>query len=307
VIKITLISGNNIPMIVEPSVTSAQHEALPPVPRKVAWLRVLLLAIAAFIFNTTEFVPVGLLSDIATSFQMKTADVGIMLTIYAWCVALLSLALMLLTRNIERRFLLVVLLVIFTISHIFSAFAWSFGALIASRVGIAITHAIFWSINASLVIRIAPSGKRTQALSMLATGTALAMVLGVPIGRLIGQYLGWRTTFGLIGVSSFVLMVMLARLLPKLPSEHTGSLKSVPELFRRPPLVCLYLLVAIVVTAHYTAYSYIEPFIQAVALQSANYTTLLLLLFGGAGIFGSTLFSALGKKFHPDYCWELFS
>ena len=284
-------------MIVEPSVTSAQHEALPPVPRKVAWLRVLLLAIAAFIFNTTEFVPVGLLSDIATSFQMKTADVGIMLTIYAWCVALLSLALMLLTRNIERRFLLVVLLVIFTISHIFSAFAWSFGALIASRVGIAITHAIFWSINASLVIRIAPSGKRTQALSMLATGTALAMVLGVPIGRLIGQYLGWRTTFGLIGVSSFVLMVMLARLLPKLPSEHTGSLKSVPELFRRPPLVCLYLLVAIVVTAHYTAYSYIEPFIQAVALQSANYTTLLLLLFGGAGIFGSTLFSALGKKF----------
>lgn len=264
--------------------------------RKLSFLRVFSLAFAAFIVITTEFIPIALLSDIAASFQMETSSTGIMITVYAWVVFGLSLPLMLLTAKMERKKLLILLFTLFTLSHILSVIAWNFWVLLISRIIIAVSHAIFWSITASLVIRVAPKDKKRQALGMLALGSSLAMILGLPLGRMIGQALGWRATFSIIGVIAFIVVIMLWRLLPYLPSKNAGSMKSLPILFKRPLLVGIFLLVILIVSGHFTAYSYIEPFMVQISAISPKTTTLILLVFGLAGITASFLFGKLYGK-----------
>ena len=260
--------------------------------------RVVIMACAAFIFNTTEFVPVALLTDIGQSFDMQSSDVGLMMTVYAWTVMIMSLPAMLATGDMERKGLLLKLFVIFIIGHIISVIAWNYWILLIARMCIAVAHSLFWAITASLVMRVAPKNKKTQAIGMLTIGTSLATILGLPLGRLVGQLVGWRITFAIIAALALVVMVFIMRLLPNLPSKNAGSLSSLPILAKRPLLIGLYATTVIIVSAHFTAYTYIEPFMVQIGELDPNLATIILLVFGVSGITASVIFNRL-YRFGP--------
>ncbi|MGE8644911.1 sugar transporter [Acinetobacter vivianii] len=256
-----------------------------------SWLPVITLAIAAFIFNTTEFLPVGLLVDIAASFNMQVAHAGQIMTVYAWAVTLFALPFAMLFARLERRVLLIYVFLVFIISHVFAAFSWSFFSLLLTRLGIAASHAVFWAITIPIAIRLAPAGKSAKALSLVVTGSSLAMVLGVPIGTVIGQHFGWRFSFGIIALSATFTLILLIYLLPRLPSYLSGSFSTLPSLLKRPILIYVYITLALMINAYFTTYTFISPFLQQVGKISSFWTVISLFIIGISGILGGILFA----------------
>lgn len=264
----------------------------------VQWLPLLGLTFSAFIFNTSEFVPIGLLTDIANDFQITEAHAGLLITIYAWVVALASLPLMLLVSKVEFKRLLLSVVALFALSHILSSVSSNYMTLMVSRIGVACSHAIFWSIASPLAVKVAPEGKRSLALSFIVTGTSIAMIVGLPLGRIVGLFLGWRMTFLGIAVLAALVFVFMAIVFPKVPNQNPVSLRNLPGLVKTPALTGIYILTVVAITGHYTGYSYIEPFMAQVAHLRESAITFALMLFGLAGIVGSILFSKKYDK-HP--------
>lgn len=249
------------------------------------------LTFCTFVFNTSEFMPIGLLSDIANDLNISDARAGMLISVYAWVVALMSLPLMIIVSKMELKRLLLTIIAVFVLSHVASALAEGYYTLMLSRIGVACSHAIFWSIVSPLAVRIVPDDKRAFALSMVATGSSIAMVVGLPLGRVVGLYLGWRMTFLSIGVISALIFIYIAAMLPKVPSRGKFSVKRLPALLHNRVLLGVFVMSVLFATAHYTGYSYIEPFLGRVAGFTPDIVTLVLIVFGGSGMLGSIAFS----------------
>ena len=229
------------------------------------WLPVLGLTISAFVFNTSEFIPIGLLTDIAGDFNVGEAQAGMLISVYAWIVALMSLPLMMLVSKTEYRKLFLGTTLLFMASQLLSAVAESYSVLMVSRIGVACTHSVFWGIASPLAVRTAPEGKSSAALGMIVTGTSIAMIVGVPLGRVIGLYMNWRMTFVCIALSALLILLLLTAVFPKIPNTHPMTLHKLPSLFRNKALAAIFLFTLLTATAHYTVYSYIEPFLGRMA------------------------------------------
>ena len=143
------------------------------------WLPLIGLTFAVFVFNTSEFMPIGLLTDIATDLNISEARAGLLISVYAWVVAIMSLPLMIMVSKMELKRLLLSIIALFVVSHVASTFAEGYYTLMLSRIGVACSHAIFWSIAPPLAVRTVPDGKRALGLSTIATGSSVAMLMAV--------------------------------------------------------------------------------------------------------------------------------
>ena len=255
------------------------------------WLPLIGITFAAFIFNTSEFMPIALLTDIANDFHISEATAGSLISVYALFVMLLSLPLMILASKIEFKKLLTGTLFCFAVAQFLSGISSQFMILMISRLLVACTHAIFWSIATPLGVKIVDENHKSIAMSTIVCGSSVAMIFGMPLGRIIGLHLGWRMTFICVGIVSLIILAYLLFIFPIVEQGEGFTVNQLPLLLKNKGLMCTYILALLFATAYYTGYSYIDPFLQQVAHLPEGTITMTLMIFGGAGLLGSALFS----------------
>lgn len=257
------------------------------------WLPLGILTVAGFTFNTSELIPIGLLSDIAGSFGVSEARAGMLITVYAWVVALMSLPLMLLFAKTEFRRLMLGVVGVFFVSHVATVLSAGYYSLMASRIGVALAHSLFWSIAPAMAVAVTPNEKRATALSALVAGGGIALVAGLPLGRVLGIVAGWRMTFAVLGALSALVLIGLWLKFPTLPPKDNNESRRemLRDLATCRPLIAIYLITAVIVTGHYTGYSYVEPFMLQIVGMPEAVVTVTLSLFGVAGLAGSYMMS----------------
>jgi len=255
------------------------------------WLPLVGIVVCVFVFNMSEFMPIGLLTGIASDFGVTESAAGLIISVYAWAVAIISLPIMLLLRRMEYRRMLLLCVSLFAIFQMMSGLSNDYWVLMASRIGVAVAHSIFWSIATPLAVSVVDKGRQRFAVSCVAAGTSIAMIVGLPLGRVIGLAMGWRMTFFLIAAISVAVLLFLVIVFPKVENPGTFTLKRLPEVLRNRSVLGIYIALILIVTGIYTGYSYIEPFLLDFGGMPEGLVTIVLTVYGIAGILGSMLFT----------------
>jgi DHA1 family L-arabinose/isopropyl-beta-D-thiogalactopyranoside export protein-like MFS transporter len=238
----------------------------------------------------SEFMPIGILTGIADDFGISESSAGLIISFYAWAVAILSLPMMLLFRNMEYRRLMLLMVAVFAAFQILAGFSTDYWMLLVARLGVAFAHSVFWSIVTPMAVRSVDQGYRNLAIGGISVGTAVAMILGLPLGRVIGLSLGWRAAFLSVALISVGVLILLAVVLPRMENPGTFTLRRLPDILGNRILIGIYIVLALFVTGVYTVYSYIEPFLLD-AGQSEMMITVGLSVMGVAGIIAGIIFA----------------
>ncbi|MET9831123.1 MFS transporter [Streptomyces sp. NPDC006385] len=267
--------------------------------RTAPWHRAAVVAalmLAAFTFNTTENLPVGLLALMADDLRVSLPAVGALVTGYGLTVAVVSLPLAHVTRSVPRRYLLTGLLGLLAAASWVSALGGvSYGTLLAARVATALAQAVFWSVMGPVAVGLFPPERRGRIIGLLSVGGSLATVAGVPAGTWLGGHTDWRTPFALLGVLALASLVTIGVLLPtSRPQDGHSAYGAAPD--RRRFRVVL-TVTALSVTGAFTAFTYLVAFLDEVGGFGGDAVSAVLFAFGGAALAGVMVTGPLLDRF----------
>ncbi|MTC45337.1 MFS transporter [Providencia sp. wls1922] len=260
------------------------------------WGAILTLMLATFSVVTTEMIPVGLLTPIVEDFSVSLATTGFLMTLPAISAAISSPLIVLFTRSVDRKTLLLIGALLLTLCNLVAALTPYYWLLLISRLFVGVCIGIIWALAGGLVPRLVVAPSVALATSLVFGGVAAASVLGVPFGVLMGEWLGWRVAFASMSFISLLLFLSLLTQLPSLPAMTSPTFKTFITEIKRPIIINGLLITLLIVSGHFMAFTYIRALLSNNDLISVDLLGGLLLIYGLAGIVGNFLFGLTANK-----------
>ncbi|MCT9090393.1 MFS transporter [Streptomyces sp. ASQP_92] len=243
-------------------------------------LALLALAIGAFGIGTTEFVIMGLLPEVAGTFDVSIPTAGYLVSGYAVGVMLGAPLMTLLGTKISRKRMLMLLMGFFIVGNVLSAVAPAFGLMLTGRIVASLAHGAFFGIGSVVAADLVAPEKKAGAIAMMFTGLTVANVVGVPAGTLIGQQAGWRATFFVVAALGVLGLFGVAKLVPDLPKAQGVRLRHEIAAFRNVQVLLAMAMTVLGFGGVFAAITYITPMMTNVAGYAGTSVTWLLVLFG---------------------------
>lgn len=252
-----------------------------------AWLAVGSIALGTFVMVTSEFLPIGLLGELAHALGVSEGRAGLMVTVPGIVAAFAAPAAALFAGRFDRRKLLLILSVLILGADLLVAGASTFAMALVGRMLLGLCVGSFWAFSVAVGRRLVPEAGGDRATAFVLAGISAGTVLGVPLATAIGNIIGWRGAFLSVAMLALVVAVTQAILLPRLPGTGGGSPHAVPLLLRNPRLTAGFAAAALIAGGHFMAYTYLEPFLARVAGMDSTAISAALAGYGVAGLLGA--------------------
>ncbi len=246
-----------------------------------------ILAVAAFVIVTTEFLIVGLLPALARDLRISVATAGQLVTLFAVVVMLCGPLLTAGLAHLERKRLFIAILVIFALSNALAAVAWNIWILAVARLVPALALPVFWGTASETAAQIAGPQKSGRAVSTVYLGISAAMLFGIPLGTLVSEAVGWRAAFGLLALLSLLVAALIAGFVPRVRTASSGGMAAQARILKSRFFLANVALSVLVFTAMFTGYTYLAEMLEKSAGIAPAHVGWWLMGFGAVGLVGN--------------------
>ncbi|MCA1406707.1 MFS transporter [Ensifer sp. IC3342] len=257
-----------------------------------AWGAVASMALCVAVLIASEFMPVSLLTPIASDLGMSEGQAGQAISISGLFAVMTSLSIAGLTRNIDRKIVLSSFSLLLIVSGLIVTFAPNYAALMTGRALLGIAIGGFWSMSTAIVMRLLPDSAVPNGLAMLNAGNAIAATISAPLGSFLGDYVGWRGAFALVPLALLAL-IWQSLSMPSLPTRRRKAAGNVFRLLGRRQVALGMTAILLLFMGQFALFTYLRPFLESVAGYSVSALSLVLLSMGLAGVAGTWSISRL--------------